>query len=212
MRQDLKAYVLIDSRNRFVPGSLILRKPNQRPARHHNGKWVELTPYLCCVAGEAGTPQTLTPPTLTAPNTFTVTVTSGGLTETVNTGTTTVSALATYMTTNYGDVGTFVADGTTIIFTPSVDGATVTFGQALNGVNVALPALDGGNPNYIISFTNGPLSIVGVDSNTTTGAALVAYLTANYAALGTYTLNGTNVLYKAAAGASGTILGLTAGA
>lgn len=211
MRQDFKAYVLLDSRNRWVPGSLQLRKPNQRPARNHNGRWIELVPYACCVPGESGTPQTVVVPTLVAPNSFNLTVTSGGLNDVVNTGTATIGALNTYLNTNYNSVGSFVVDGTNIIFTPTVDGAIITIGQSVDGINVTLPTLTGGAPNYHIQLTSGSLTTGDVDTGTTTPAALQTYLTTNYGTNGTFTLNGTtSIVFKATN--TGTTLAITAGA
>lgn len=211
MRQDFKGYVLIDSHNRIVPGSLILRKPNQRPPMRYHGRWLEIEPYTCCVPGGSGTPVTLAVPTLTAPNSYTVEVSSGGILERADTGLTDINDLNDYMNDHYSDVGSFAVSGTSIIFTPSVDGATITFSQAVDGEEIDLPTLDGGNPNYHIELVNGSLTTGDVDTGTTTPAALQSYLTTNYSLDGTYTLNGTtSIVFKATS--VGTELTITAGA
>lgn len=210
MKQEFKAYVRVDSRNRIVPGSLVLRRPRQRPGNRDNGKWLEINPYLCCSFGESGTPQNLAAAALVAPNSYTATITSGGLTETVNTGTTTVSALAAYLSSNYASVGSFVANGSNVVFTPSSDGATVSIGQGIDGQNVLLPTLTGGNPNYHITIENISLTTGDVNTGTTTPATLQTFLTATYGADGTFTLNGsTSIVFKPIN--EGTLLDIQAG-
>lgn len=212
MRQNLKAFVRVDASNRIVPGSLVLRKHQPGSVKTvTNGRWMEINPYLCCNFTPGPTPQTVAIPTLTGANSYTVTIASGGITVgPTNTGVTTPAALVSYLNSNYASVGSFTLSGTNVIFTPTVAGATLTLGQGLNGVNVALPTLSGGSPNYHITLANGAMTTGDVNTSTTTGAALVTYLTTNYGTLGTYTLNGTNVLFKAAA--SGTTLTIVAGA
>lgn len=75
---------------------------------------------------------------------------------------------------------------------------------------VALATLTGGAPNFHVQFTNNGLVSADIDTGTTTGAALVTYLTTNYSAQGTFTLDGTNVLFTPAV--TGTTLAITAGA
>lgn len=130
MRQDLRAFVRIDSRNRVIPGSLVLRKKEPNPFGH-NGRWFEIQAYLCCAApGTPGGPQlpiTIALPTLDVGNpNYHINLTVVGVsTGDIDTGTTTPAALATYLTTNYSAAGTYVISGTNLIFTPTVAGSTL---------------------------------------------------------------------------------------
>lgn len=210
MKKDLFAYVRVDATGRIVPGSLILRK---KPLAQSGGNFIQVTTYQCCApAGTPGgpqVPQTLATPTLTTGQSYAVTIVNNGITTVVATGTNTPATLATYMTTNYSSLGTYVVSGTNIIFTPANENISVSFSVATN-TSVALPTLDGSNPNYHIDITNGSLSTGDVDTGTTTGATLVTYLTTNYSDYGYYVLNGTNVVSTPKT--TGTTLAITAGA
>lgn len=129
MKKDLKGYVRIDARGRIVPGSLVLRR--KRPANDHNGTFIEVQTYQCCIPpgdpGGTGAPTTVALPTLTggAPN-YHIEISIGNLTTgDIDTGTTTGAALVTYLTTNYASEGTYVLSGTNVIFTPTTPGVTL---------------------------------------------------------------------------------------
>lgn len=213
MRKDLKAFVRVDASNRVIPGSMVLRK---RMPGGHNGTWLEIQTYVCCIPpgspGGPGAPITVAVPAIVEPNTFFVTLVTNGVTETVDTGTTTGAALVTYLQTNYPSAGTYVLDGTNVIFTPATDGIQLIITADTNVQTVTLPTLTGPLPNYHIEIANGGLTTGDVNTSTTTPATLITYLTTNYATEGTYTLNVGNTAVYFTPDSAGTTLAITAGA
>lgn len=73
-RKLLHAYVRIDSRNRVVPGSLILRR---KPITgRHAGRFIEVTAYTCCAPTTTSSTTTTSTTRLTTTTSSTTTTTT----------------------------------------------------------------------------------------------------------------------------------------